>query len=114
MDQRLGGESHVELPPSPHPQAHETEEVSAVDEQELLLPQAGKTKSSMCSLSFTNYQLDHEDEPEEPSSVASQFEPHGSGAGDYDEISGVNEQGHLLSQSGKVQTPRCWLLPTNY
>jgi hypothetical protein len=55
MDQRLGGESHVELPPSPHPQPHETEEVSAVDEQELLLPQAGKTKSSMCSLSFTNY-----------------------------------------------------------
>ena len=55
MDDGLGEESHAESSASPQPQPHECEEVSAVNERERLLPQTGKTKSCMCSLSFTNY-----------------------------------------------------------
>jgi hypothetical protein len=57
MDQGLGEaeESYVESSSSPLPQPHETAKVSAVNEHEPLLSETGKTKSSMCLLSFTNY-----------------------------------------------------------
>jgi hypothetical protein len=57
MNHGLSKESPDELSahPGEPPQPHELEEVAAVNEHEMLLPETGKTKSTMFSLSFTNY-----------------------------------------------------------